>query len=93
MTRMAMDFQQLACQVRDEIDSYVVPAPHPDQLGTPLPPEWYGGRLLEMRDALVEPYNQEVADHQLRLIPDDACNAGRTPGRESSARQVNQHMS
>ena len=61
-----MDFQQLACQVRNEIESYVVPAPHPDQLGTPLPPEWYEAGLREMRAALVEPYNQEVADHHTR---------------------------
>ena len=61
-----MDFQHLARQVRDEIGSYVVPPPHPDQLGTPLPPEWYEAGLLEMQAALVEPYSQEVADHHIR---------------------------
>jgi hypothetical protein len=61
-----MDFQNLARQVRDEIDSFGVPAAHPDQLGKPLPPEWYEAGLLEMRAALVEPYSQEVADHHMR---------------------------
>ena len=57
---MAVDFQQLALQIQDAINSYVVPAPHPDQLGEPLPPEWFEAGLRQMRAALVEPYELQV---------------------------------
>lgn len=82
---MVVNFQQLARQISNEVDSYVVPAPHPDQLGAPLAPEWYEQRLLEMRAALVEPYYQEVADHHAQsgevrirtvvIVADDGAHA------------------
>jgi hypothetical protein len=53
--------------VREEIDGFVVPEPHPQQIGTPLPPEWFVQQLSEMRDALVEPYFAEV-DGDGRLL-------------------------
>lgn len=41
--------------VRDEIAAFVVPERHPEQLGSTLPPEWFGEQLEEMRAALVDP--------------------------------------
>ncbi len=38
------------------IETFVVPDPHPEQLGEPLPPEWFSQQLDEMRVALIEPY-------------------------------------
>jgi hypothetical protein len=46
----------VAARVRGEIDAFVLPEPHPDQLGAPLPPEWFAAGLEAMRAALVEPY-------------------------------------
>jgi hypothetical protein len=46
----------VAARVRAEIDAFVLPEPHPDQLGAPLPPEWFAAELNAMRAALVEPY-------------------------------------
>ena len=60
---MAVDLQQLALRVRGDVDAYVVREPHPGQLGTPLPVEWFEAGLMEMRAALVEPYVLELADH------------------------------
>lgn len=49
------------CQrVVTEIDTFVVPTPRPDQLGEPLPAEWFSRQLDEMRAALVEPYLVEI---------------------------------
>lgn len=47
-------------QVVTEIDTFVVPAPRPDQLGEPLPAEWFSQQLDEMRAALIEPYLVEI---------------------------------
>jgi hypothetical protein len=47
-------------RVRTAIDTFVVPTPDPDQLGVPLPAEWFLQRLDEMRAALVEPYFVEI---------------------------------
>ena len=47
-------------QVVAEIDAFVVPAPRPDQLGEPLPAEWFAQQLDEMRAALIEPYVVEI---------------------------------
>jgi len=46
----------VAKRVRREIEAFVAPEPHRDQLGSPLPPEWFASGLNEMRAALVEPY-------------------------------------
>jgi hypothetical protein len=43
-------------RIRREIEDFVPPEPHPDQLGTPLPPEWFASELDKMRAALLEPY-------------------------------------
>lgn len=56
------EFDRLARQVLHEIDTFVIPAPHPKQLGEPLPPGWFMGRLAEMRTALVKPYRLTVLD-------------------------------
>jgi hypothetical protein len=56
----ARTLEQIAEDVRAEVQSYVPPPPHPLQLGTPLPVEWYEQQLSEMRTALVEPYVLEV---------------------------------
>lgn len=52
---MEVDLAQLADDVRDGLAAYEIPERHPDALGTPLSPEWYKGRLAEMRAALVNP--------------------------------------
>lgn len=58
---------KVAQLVREEIDGFVIPKPHPQQIGTPLPPEWFVQQLRELRDALVEPYFVEV-DGDCRLL-------------------------
>ena len=50
----------LARRVRQYIEGLVAPQPHPDQLGSALPPEWFACQLDEMRAALVDPYIVEV---------------------------------
>ena|ERR1700761_3871481 len=57
-----MDAASLAEVVRAEIEGFQVPEPHPQQLGSPLPPEWFAQQLAEMRLALVEPYSLEMPD-------------------------------
>jgi hypothetical protein len=47
---------QVGARARGEIDDFVPPQAHPDQLGAPLPPEWFTAELDAMRAALVEPY-------------------------------------
>lgn len=47
-------------QVVTAIETFVVPAPCPDQLGEPLPAEWFLQQLDEMRAALIEPYLVEI---------------------------------
>lgn len=47
-------------RVATDIDTFVVPAPSSDQLGEPLPAEWFSQQLDEMRAALVEPYLVEI---------------------------------
>jgi hypothetical protein len=47
-------------QVVTAIEAFVVPAPHPDQLGEPLPAEWFVQQLDEMKAALIEPYVVEI---------------------------------
>ena len=46
----------VAARVRGEIDTFVPPQPHPEQLGALLPPEWFMAGLEVTRAALVEPY-------------------------------------
>ncbi len=58
-----IDLKPIADQVRDAVDGYVVSEHRPDQLGTPLPPEWFERGLIEMRAALVEPYWAEMRDY------------------------------
>jgi len=53
---------QLAHQVASEVEAYRVPPSHPDQLGSPLPLEWFERGLAEMRSALVRPYPIDVVD-------------------------------
>jgi hypothetical protein len=60
------DFDDLAQGVLDEIDTFVIPGPHPQQLGEPLPPEWFTARLADMRTALVQPYRIKVLDEWTR---------------------------
>lgn len=56
---------EIGQRVLTEIESFVVPAPHPDAVGLPLPPEWFAQQLDEMRAALVEPYLVEIeGDHR-----------------------------
>jgi len=43
-----------------EIETFVVPAPRPDQLGEALPAEWFLQQLNEMKAALIEPYLAEI---------------------------------
>jgi hypothetical protein len=52
----------LAALVRKEIEDFKVPEPHPLQLGSPLPPEWFAEQLAEMRSALVDPYCIDMPD-------------------------------
>jgi hypothetical protein len=59
---MPPHLDQLAKQVAAEIEAYGVPEPLPQQLGAPLPPEWYQAELAAMKAALVDPYKQEVLD-------------------------------
>lgn len=47
-------------QVVTEIETSVVPAPRPNQLGEQLPAEWFSQQLDEMRAALIEPYLVEI---------------------------------
>jgi hypothetical protein len=58
----AVDPGSLAQFVRHEIEAFKVPAPHRQQLGSPLPPSWYVKQLAEMKAALVEPYLIEMSD-------------------------------
>jgi hypothetical protein len=51
-----IDLKLIADQVRSAVAGYEAPEYRPDQLGTPLPPEWFERGLTEMRAALVEPY-------------------------------------
>lgn len=57
-----MNLDHLARQVASAIETHRVPGPHPAQLGSPLPPEWFEAGLAEMRRALVQPYLVEVMD-------------------------------
>lgn len=59
---VAVNAASLPQLVRREIEDFKVPEPHPLQLGSPLPPEWFAGQLAEMTSALVEPYSIEIAD-------------------------------
>jgi hypothetical protein len=59
---MTTEFGDLTRRVLHEIDTFVIPEPHPRQLGVPLPPEWFIQRLAEMRAALVDPYRLTVLD-------------------------------
>ena len=56
------DLQALKDRVRQDVDTYQIPAPHSEALGSPLPREWFENGLAEMRTALVEPYLAEVHD-------------------------------
>lgn len=63
------------------IETFVVPDPHPDQLGEPLPPEWFSQQLDEMRVALIEPYLVRIeADGAFQEACPNLC-----PGRSSSS--------
>jgi hypothetical protein len=82
---MAVNLKQIARVVLDEIDRFAPPQSHTDQLGTPLPKEWFEAGLLEMRAALVEPYSLELSDEHTRpghrlirtvvIVADDANTA------------------
>ena len=50
------DYAALADKVAREVEAYAPPAPHPEQVGRPLPPEWFRASLDRMRGALVTPY-------------------------------------
>lgn len=43
-----------------DIETFIVPAPRPDQLGEALPAAWFVQQLDEMRAALIEPYIVEI---------------------------------
>jgi hypothetical protein len=60
MSGRTISAAHIAQEVRNEIDSFVVPEPHPGQLGEPLPPEWFRQQLDEMRAALVDPYSATI---------------------------------
>ncbi|QUD90560.1 hypothetical protein [Phenylobacterium montanum] len=60
---MIIDAIKVAQIVQREIEAYRVPAPHPQQLGVPLPPEWFLEQLAAMRKAVVSPYQLNVTDH------------------------------
>lgn len=60
---MLFDFNQLARRVAEEVETYVIPEPHPEQLGSVLPAAWFEAGLAEMRQALVAPYPLEVNDY------------------------------
>ena len=51
------DISQL---VVTEIEAFVVPASHPEQIGEVLPGHWFAQQLEEMSTALVEPYLVEI---------------------------------
>ena len=57
---MARSLANVAARVRKEIEAFVTPEPHPDQLGRALAPEWFADQLEMMRAALVEPHFFEV---------------------------------
>ncbi|HEY2707150.1 MAG TPA: hypothetical protein VGI95_03790 [Caulobacteraceae bacterium] len=57
-----MNAESLARLVWEEIEGFQIPEESPQQLGSPLPPEWYARQLVEMRAALVEPYTVEMLD-------------------------------
>lgn len=60
--RMEVDFESLARQVRDRVDAYAIPEPHPAALGAPLPDAWYAAELSAMKAALVAPYWTKIRD-------------------------------
>ncbi len=66
---MSMDLQSLAIQVRHEVDTYEIPAPHPQQVGEILPASWFKDGLAHIRDALVEPYWVEASDPEAPTAP------------------------
>lgn len=43
-----------------EIETFIVPAPRPDQQEEALPAAWFTQQLDEMRAALIEPYLVEI---------------------------------
>ncbi len=75
------DLKALAARVAADIESYEIPAPHPQQLGSALPPEWFDEHLGLMRKGLVEPYWADVegydrvsgapCPHKLVIVVDD----------------------
>jgi hypothetical protein len=60
---MSTDAASISRIVLAEISDFRAPGPQPDQLGLPLPPEWFHRGLREMKRALVPPVEQEVLDY------------------------------
>jgi hypothetical protein len=75
------DLKALAERVSAGIDAYEIPARHPQQLGSVLPPEWFEEHLGNMRKGLVQPYwadvegydriSGEPRPHKLVIVVDD----------------------
>lgn len=59
---MQMTHIDLWQKVAAELDGYSAPEPHPEAIGSHLPPSWLSGRLAEMRTALVMPRAAKVRD-------------------------------
>ena len=59
---MIAELHALRARVLRDIETYDIPSPHPDALGSLLPRDWFERGLAEMRAALVEPYLAEVQD-------------------------------
>lgn len=59
---MEITHSDLARKVKAELDAFVVPAHHPEALGSALPPSWFSDRLVRMRAALVPPRFARIRD-------------------------------
>ena len=75
-----VDLAALALRVRSDVETYVVPERHPEQVGSPLPSEWFEAGLAQMRAALVEPYWVEMLDgeealRKVAVVADDSGHA------------------
>ncbi len=55
--------REIARLVEVAVENFQLPKPHPLQMGTPLPPEWFAAGLLEMRAALLTPFKLEANDY------------------------------
>lgn len=57
-----IDLAALGVRVRQDLETYEIPAHDPTALGSPLPRDWFEQGLADMRVALVAPYLAEVED-------------------------------